>query len=78
MNYPILPDKVYNALKWILGCVYPALMAFISGAGLLYGFDTKLIVGTISLIAVFLGAIFGISVGTYKASKKQSTDKQKE
>ena len=75
MNYPILPDKVYNALKWILGCVYPALMALISGAGLLYGFNTTLIVGTISLIAVFVGAIFGIAVGTYnKANKANNHD----
>jgi hypothetical protein len=61
----ILPDKVYDVLKWILTvCVAPTI-ALISGLGALYGFDTFKIVETISLIATFLGAIFGISVYQY-------------
>ena len=46
-------------------CVAPTI-ALISGLGQLYGFDTFKIVETISLIATFLGAIFGISVYQYK------------
>lgn len=61
----ILPDKVYEVLKWILTvCVAPTI-ALIGGLGQLYGFDTFKICETISLIATFLGAIFGISVYLY-------------
>lgn len=62
----ILPDKIYEILKWILTvCVAPTI-ALIAGLGQLYGFDTFKIVETISLIATFLGAIFGISVYQYR------------
>lgn len=71
MNYPILPDAVYNKLKWILCVVYPAVVTLIAGAGALYGFDATLIVGTISLIATFVGAIFGISIVTYNKNNKK-------
>jgi hypothetical protein len=62
----ILPDKVYDILKWILTVAVAPTIAFITGLGALYGFDTFKIVETISLIATFLGAIFGISVYQYK------------
>lgn len=61
----ILNDKAYNILKWILSvCVAPTI-ALIVGLGEVYGFDTYKIVQTISIIATFLGAIFGISVIQY-------------
>ena len=61
----ILPDKWYNVLKWVLTvCVAPTI-ALIGGLGQIYGFDTFKICETISLIASFLGAIFGISVYLY-------------
>lgn len=61
----ILPDKVYTVLKWILSvCIAPTI-ALITGLGQVYGFDTFKVVETISLIATFLGAIFGISVHLY-------------
>ena len=40
-------------------------IALITGLGELYGWDTTLVVGTISLVATFLGAIFGVSVYKY-------------
>jgi len=68
----ILPDKWYNVLKWVLTvCVAPTI-ALISGLGQVYGFDTFKVVETISLVATFLGAIFGISV--YQYNKGQSDD----
>ena len=61
----ILPDNWYNVLKWVLTvCVAPTI-ALIGGLGQIYGFDTFKICETISLIASFLGAIFGISVYLY-------------
>ena len=61
----ILPDKVYNILKWVLTVAVAPTIALITGLGSLYGFDTFKVVETISLVATFLGAIFGISVYQY-------------
>lgn len=61
----ILNDKWYDVLKWVLSVAVAPTIALISGLGQLYGFDTFKIVETISLIATFLGAIFGISVYQY-------------
>ena len=65
-----LPDKWYNILKWILTVAIAPTIALISGLGQLYGFDTFKAVETISLIATFLGAIFGISVYQYSKGKE--------
>ena len=61
----ILPDKIYVVLKWILSVAVAPTIALITGLGQLYGFDTFKIVETISLVATFLGALFGISVHLY-------------
>ena len=61
----ILNDKIYNILKWTLITFVPALILLIEGLGALYGFNTSLVVGTISLIATFLGALVGISNANY-------------
>lgn len=67
-----LSNKTYDFLKWLLIKVVPALILLIEGLGLLYNWDTKIIIGTISLIATFLGTILGISTSNYnkKTSKK--------
>lgn len=69
----VLPDKVYDVLKWVLTVTVGPTIALISGLGALYGFDTFKIVETISLVATFLGAIFGISV--YRYNKRSDDDK---
>lgn len=65
-----LPNKVYDVLKWVLSVAVAPTIALITGLGQLYGWDTFKAVETISLIATFLGAIFGISV--YQYSKGDS------
>ncbi len=67
-----LSNKTYDFLKWLLIKVVPALILLIEGLGLLYGWDTKIVIGTISLIATFLGTILGISTSNYnkKTTKK--------
>ena len=55
----VLNNKFYTVLKWILAVAVAPTIALITGLGELYHFDTTLIVGTISLIATFLGAILG-------------------
>lgn len=64
----ILNNKFFTILKWILATAIAPTIALITGLGELYGFDTTLIVGTISLIATFLGALLGVS--TYNYNKK--------
>ena len=61
-----IPDKMYNALKWILGVAFAPTIALITGLSQIYGWDVTTLIQTLSLVATFLGAIFGISVATYK------------
>lgn len=63
----ILSDKAYKFLKWFLILFIPATLTLIIGLGQLWGFETELIVGTISLISTFLGAITKISDANYKS-----------
>lgn len=65
-----MSNKVYDVLKFIAMVVLPALgtlyFALSSIWGLPYG---EQIVGTITAIDTFLGAILGISSATYNKSK---------
>ena len=61
-----LSNKAYDVIKWILLTAVAPTIALITGLGELYNFDTTLIVGTISLIATFVGALMGISNYNYK------------
>nr|DAU93245.1 MAG TPA: holin [Caudoviricetes sp.] len=62
-----LSDKTYSLLKWIALILLPALgtlyFALASIWGLPFG---EQIVGTITAIDTFLGAILGISTNNYK------------
>lgn len=71
----IMPDKVYDALKWIAQIALPALgtlyFALAATWGLPYG---EQVVGTITAIDTFLGALLGISsVNYYKAQGTENT-----
>lgn len=71
-----MSNKVYDILKWIALVVLPAIATLyfaLSGIwGLPYG---EQIVGTITAIDTFLGAILGISNIQYK---KNIEEKEKE
>lgn len=62
-----LNDELYNILKWIAQIVLPALgtlyFALSSIWGLPYG---EQVVGTITAIDAFLGALLGVSAVQYK------------
>ena len=61
-----ISNKVYDILKWIAQYLLPALgtlyFTFSTIWGLPYG---EQVVGTITAIDAFLGAILGISSATY-------------
>jgi hypothetical protein len=65
----MLPDKVYNVLKWIVMIVLPAsstLYVLLANTwGLPFGDQIS---ATITGIATFLGAIIGISSRKYNKS----------
>lgn len=60
-NY-LLPDKVYNALKWAAMLGLPALSTLVQTLGTIWGFATaEPIALTITALGVFIGAIIGVS-----------------
>lgn len=62
-----MSNKLYDILKWIVITLSPALIALITGLGMLYGFDASIITGTIALITTFIGALIGVSSIKYAA-----------
>ena len=68
----IIPNKVYNVLKWVLIIFIPALITFLTTIFALYHIPhIEIVVGTISAVATFLGALIGVST---KAYNKQFED----
>lgn len=64
----IMNDKLYDILKWVAIICLPALSAFISVIGKIWGFpDLALMISqTITAVAVLLGALLGVSALQYK------------
>lgn len=67
----MLNDKVYNILKWVALVVLPGLgtlyFALAGIWGLPYGEE---IVGTITAVDTFLGALLGVSTAKYNKSNQ--------
>ena len=62
----IIPNKIYNILKWVLVIAVPALITFLTTIFALYGIPhIEIVVGTISAVATFLGALIGVSTKAY-------------
>ena len=69
-----MTNKTYDRLKWIALIFLPALAALYYGLSKIWGLpEGENVVGTISLIDTFLGALLNISNEEYK--KKQETFK---
>lgn len=62
----MLPDKVYDVLKWITLIVLPAIASLYFGLAQIWGFPYgEQVVGTIAVVCTFLGTILGISSANY-------------
>lgn len=62
----ILNDKTYNILKWVALILLPAMGALYFGLAGIWNFPYgEQVVGTITVIDTFLGAILGISTVQY-------------
>ena len=61
-----ISNKVYDVLKWIAQYLLPALGTLYFALSTIWGFPYgEQVVGTITAIDAFLGAILGISSTTY-------------
>ena len=70
----IMNNKTYDVLKWIAQIVLPALGALYFGLSRIWGLPYgEQIVGTITVVDTFLGALLGISAAEYR--KREDDDK---
>ena len=61
-----ISNKVYDVLKWIAQYLFPALGTLYFALSTIWGFPYgEQVVGTITAIDAFLGAILGLSSATY-------------
>jgi len=70
----ILPDRVYDILKWVAIVAIPALVTFLSVVlpALKVNAETVNTITTIvSATGVLLGALLGVSAYTYKKTKTE-------
>ena len=66
MRCTMLNNKVYDVLKWVALILIPAVGALYFGLAQIWGFPYgEEIVGTLTLIDTFLGALLGISTVQY-------------
>lgn len=63
----LLPDQMYQVLKWLAMLVLPALSTLVLGLGKVWGIDVLDPVSqTVTLVGAFLGAVVGVSQATAK------------
>jgi hypothetical protein len=63
----ILPDKVYNILKWVCLIALPAFAVFYAVIAKIWGLPYEAeIPATINAVAVLIGALIGVSHLTIK------------
>lgn len=66
-------DKLYDALKWIAQLLLPAIGTLYFALAGIWGFpNAEAVVGTITAIDTFLGALLGISAIQYNKVKGES------
>ncbi len=69
----MMSNKTYDVLKWIAQIVLPALGALYFGLSQIWGLPYgEEIVGTITVIDTFLGALLGISTAQYNKEMRDN------
>lgn len=70
----MMSNKCYDALKWIAQIALPALGALYFALAKIWGFPYATeVVGTISAVDAFLGALLGISSSQYNKTLEDKT-----
>jgi hypothetical protein len=73
MKEYIIPNEVYQVLKWLGLIACPAVATFIGAIGAVWGLaDTDAIVTTINAVGVLIGALIGVSAATSKQAPEGS------
>ena len=65
MKFPKLTNGQYDRIKQLLLMVVPAATAVITGVGVMNGFGTEKVTGTIALLATFAGILLNWIAGKY-------------
>lgn len=74
-----LNEKTYDFFKWLVQIVLPACAALYSALAALWGLPfAEAIVGSISAVAVFLGAVMKISNSNYEGAGTLMVDTSQE
>lgn len=74
-----LNEKTYDFFKWLVQIVLPACAALYSALATLWGLPfAEAIVGSISAVAVFLGAVMKISNSNYEGAGTLMVDTSQE
>lgn len=76
MEQPILPDKLYNTMKWVTQILLPASASLYFGlAGIWDLPSAENVVGSAALLTTFLGVILGLSSRAYNKSDANTDGK---
>lgn len=68
---PKLTNKQYDLIKRLLTMGVPGITACIVTLGGLYGFETKVIVGTITALATLAGVFLNVVSNQYQNENKE-------
>lgn len=67
-THGILPDHVYDILKWVAIIVMPSLATFVVGIGGIWSIPyTGQVASTVTAVGVLLGALIGLSSVKYNS-----------
>lgn len=70
-----LSNEVYDILKWVVMIVLPAIGAAYFSLAQIWGLPmAEEVVGTITIITTFLGALLGLSSKQYNAEETDSQE----
>lgn len=70
----MLKNRTYDILKWVALIALPALQIFWLTIGKVWNINYTVEIGaTIGAVALFLGALLGVSTDNYRADKIQDT-----
>lgn len=66
----LIPDRVYDILKWIVMIVFPALTtAYVGLAAIWHWPYPEEVAKTSAIVCTLLGALLGISTAEYRRSE---------
>ena len=72
----ILPDNVYEVLKWVCLIALPAVSVFIMTVGPQLGIqDPEAVAKLINAVATLIGVLIGVSTAAYRAARAKAHNK---